>query len=107
MVLAGTSLYLSQRDYWKGPKEYDPAPGNWIYGGTITLSLMWCKFTWRSSHELPVKLFGLFDLPYTIAFDTILLPLTIAQQVCGRPEYETDEKNQEDNCKNVNDSDNI
>ena len=73
---------------------YDVDPtGVFVYGGTVQDVLFfyeWAAFPmgwyakWFSFHWniIPV----LIDLPLSVAADTILLPMTITQQIVGRPD---------------------
>lgn len=79
LLLTGCGTYYSQRDYWINPGEDEGIvvlDGIWVYGGAI------------NDINLVLQLYGLtlIDLPFSFVADTVLLPMTVFQQICGRPE---------------------
>ncbi len=69
----------------------------WIYGGTVTAILNLSPYYSFPLSELGDYLW-FWDLPLSLAGDTILLPMTIVQQIVGRPgkqDEETDPTDEE------------
>ena len=90
---SGCGTCSSQEEYWRGRGSLGPPTGVWVYGGTVTdIRLLPSFFTGRPT------LFGLqlfipliLDTPLSFAADTILLPMTITQQIVGRPGEQDEE----------------
>lgn len=55
----------------------------WIYGGTVTDILELPHTSYRNPQ--------FWDLPLSLVADTVLLPMTIVQQMVGRPDHEDEE----------------
>jgi uncharacterized protein YceK len=74
---AGCGTYYSQYIYWGGrdPELEMAVIPVWVYGGTL------------NDINLLFELFGLplLDLPLSFAADTVLLPLTITEEIRGKP----------------------
>ena len=86
VACSGCGTFFSQADYWEGRKA--PLSGVWIYGGTQNDVIGVAKY---ASDPQAAFLFGwpyVIDLPLSFAADTIILPMTLVQQLVGRPEDE-------------------
>ena len=82
--LSGCGTILSQRNYWArdlaSPIKLSlVVDGVWVYGGTL------------SDIKTLLLVLPFVDLPFSIAADTVLLPLTVTQQIVGRPSSVRDE----------------
>lgn len=85
---------MSQRDYSRGPDQswgegewrqcLTPLGDTWwIYGGTVNDVVSFVRL--RPCFSQGGYFLWLFDLPLSLAADTILLPMTITQQFLGHP----------------------
>jgi len=91
---SGCGTVSNQRDYWEGDWVWNSSAGRWqtltrlgdvwwIYGGVVS--------DVSSFAPQPLTMLLIFDLPLSFSADTLLLPLTIIQQIVGRPGESEDE----------------
>ena len=86
---SGCATAMNQFDYWNRDKQNNLSPVGdvwWVYGGATT-------DIFNIQRDVGGKYPGLwiYDLPLSTAADTLLLPVTIIQQIVGRPDNEDEE----------------
>jgi hypothetical protein len=77
-ITPGCMTIISQEHYWSHNADawmFMCMPEFWIYGGTVNEACL------IGSAFIP----GLIDLPLCLAADTLLLPLTVYQQITYTP----------------------
>lgn len=88
---SGCATAMNQYGYWHGGEgeQSDWSPlGDvwWVYGGAATHLLNMQRLLSRPRAEAGfLDKLSFYDLPFSTAADTILLPMTIVQQVVGIP----------------------
>ena len=84
-ITPGCMTITSQDYYWTHSAEawmFLCLPEHWIYGGTVNAN---CRIDWAVEAVFPLHILCLIDLPLCLAADTLLLPLTIYQQITYTP----------------------
>ena len=80
---SGCATAMNQYGYWHGGEQSNVSPLRdvwWVYGGAATDLL-----NFQRAEAGPLGTLSFYDLPLSTAADTILLPMTIVQQVVGIP----------------------